>query len=250
MKRSEINKILKDALRFLEERKFCLPPFAFWTPEDWESKGPEADEIRDNLLGWDITNFGQGDFSKMGLVLFTLRNGNDHNPQYIKPYAEKIMIVEEEQETPMHFHFQKMEDIINRGGGNLLLKLYHSTDDKQLDRDTLIKVTLDGVIKEFAPGEIVRLTPGESITLPPRVYHTFYGEKGKGKVLVGEVSKVNDDKIDNCFLEPVGRFARIEEDEKPLHYLCFEYPKKGRVIIPPSLKLIKSDDYSQRRESG
>lgn len=135
------------------------------------------------------------------------------------------MIVEEEQQTPLHFHFNKLEDIINRGGGNLLLELYNSTDNEQLDKNTPVKVSLDGVIKEFAPGEIVRLTPGERITLPPRLYHTFYGEKGKGKILVGKVSKVNDDKTDNRFLEPIGRFAQIEEDEPVLYYLCFEYPE-------------------------
>jgi len=225
MKRSEVNRILKDTIKFLKERKFYLPPFAFWTSKDWKSKGHEVDEIRDNLLGWDITDFGKGGFSKFGLVLFTLRNGNDNNQKYIKSYAEKIMIVEENQETPMHFHFKKMEDIINRGGGNILLKLYNSTDDKQLDKNAPVRVSLDGVIKQFSPGKIITLTPGESITLPQRLYHTFYAENGRGKVLMGEVSKVNDDKIDNHFLEPIGRFPEIEEDEEALHCLCFEYPK-------------------------
>ena len=62
--------------------------------------------------------YGSGDFYKRGLFLFTLRNGKYNIDK--KPYAEKIMIVEEEQETPMHHHWSKMEDIINRGGGNLV----------------------------------------------------------------------------------------------------------------------------------
>jgi D-lyxose ketol-isomerase len=37
-------------------------------------KGKEYDEIRDNYLGWDITDFGSGDYHKQGLFLFTLRN--------------------------------------------------------------------------------------------------------------------------------------------------------------------------------
>ena len=227
MKRTEVNRILKDTIEFLEQMKFYLPPFAFWTSKDWEDKGHEADEIIDNLLGWDITDFGKGNFSRFGLVLFTLRNGNNGNPKYTKPYAEKIMIAEENQKTPMHFHFKKMEDIINRGGGNVLLELYNSTDDEQLDKNKPVRVSLDGIVKEFSPGEIIRLTHGESITLPQGVYHTFYAEDGKGKVLMGEVSQVNDDKTDNRFLEPIGRFPEIEEDKVPLHYLCFEYPKVG-----------------------
>jgi D-lyxose ketol-isomerase len=73
------------------------------------------------------------------------------------------------------------------------------------------------------PGGKVILTPGQSICLEPYVYHSFYGEKGRGKVLVGEVSAVNDDNTDNRFLEASGRFPRIEEDEKPLHLLVNDY---------------------------
>lgn len=34
---------------------------------EWAEKGDEIREIRDNMLGWDITDFGQGDFEKTGL---------------------------------------------------------------------------------------------------------------------------------------------------------------------------------------
>ena|SRR5690554_1431468 len=43
------------------------------------------------MLGWDITDFGSGEFYKRGLFLFTLRNGKYKVDK--KPYAEKIMIV-------------------------------------------------------------------------------------------------------------------------------------------------------------
>jgi D-lyxose ketol-isomerase len=75
-----------------------------------------------------------------------------------------------------------------------------------------------------ARGGIV-LEPGESVTLMPRMYHTFYGQAGQGKVLVGEVSRTNDDNRDNRFLEPVGRFPDIEDDETPYRLLCHEYPR-------------------------
>jgi len=77
------------------------------------------------MLGWDITDFGGGDFLKKGLLLFTMRNGNLYDDRYTKPYAEKYLIVEEGQVTPFHFHWKKMEDIINRGGGNLLVQVYN-----------------------------------------------------------------------------------------------------------------------------
>lgn len=223
MKRSEINRTLREATAFLEECRFALPPFARWSPADWAGRGPEADEIRHTGLGWDITDFGSGDFDRVGLVLITLRNGIHQDPRYPKPYAEKIMIAGEGQVTPTHYHAFKMEDIIVRGGGNLLIELHNSTPAGGL-ADTPVEVSLDGVRRTFRAGEVVRLTPGESICLPPRLYHRFYGEPGKGRVLVGEVSRVNDDRSDNYFLDPAGRFPEIEEDEPPFRYLCNEYP--------------------------
>jgi len=35
MKRSEINSAIKDTINWLEELKVHLPPFAYWTPEEW-----------------------------------------------------------------------------------------------------------------------------------------------------------------------------------------------------------------------
>lgn len=225
MKRSEINQIMKEALDFFAQQNAKYPPFVLWTPEEWETKGEEAKEIRDNMLGWDITDYGQGDFNKVGLLLITVRNGNQQDPQkYPKPYAEKLMVVREEQVTPMHFHHYKMEDIINRGGGNLVVKVYNSTADAGL-ADTEVRVSMDGVECTCPAGTELILHPGESITIPQGLYHRFWGEKGKGTVLVGEVSMCNDDQADNHFYDPVGRFPRIEEDEEPLYFLCNEYPE-------------------------
>ena len=224
MKRSEINALMRGAAAFFEAHRFCLPPFAFWSPAQWETKGREYDEIRDNMLGWDITDFGSGDFRRIGLLLFTVRNGNLSDPRYTKPYAEKLMIVEEDQITPFHFHWSKTEDIINRGGGNLLVQVYNSAKEEALDTASPVTVLSDGRRCEVPAGSVVRLTPGESITLYPGMYHQFWGEAGAGRVLLGEVSKVNDDKADNRFLEKTGRFPDIEEDEAPLYLLCSEYP--------------------------
>jgi len=227
MKRSEINRQIAEAKDLFSKNGIHLPPFAFWTPQDWAAKGHEAGEIRDNALGWDVTDFGSGDFARCGLFLFTLRNGNYGNPvRYPKSYAEKVMVVQEEQVTPMHFHWSKSEDIINRAGGNLVIELHKSTPDETLSRDAF-SVSIDGVRRDCRPGELAVLTPGESICLESYVYHKFYGEADKGPVVVGEVSAVNDDKADNRFLDPVGRFPVVHEDEPPLHLLCNEYPPAG-----------------------
>jgi D-lyxose ketol-isomerase len=222
MKRSEINQILQGAKAFMGEKQFVLPPWAYWSILEWKKNLQNAGEVVENMLGWDITDFGSGEFYKRGLFLFTIRNGNPDKDK--KSYAEKIMIVEENQETPMHFHWNKMEDIINRGGGNLVVELFNSDENENFSmNDVLVKV--DGVLNTIQPGGQVVLTPGESICLEQGVYHRFYGEEGTGRVLVGEVSAVNDDNTDNRFYQEIGRFPQIEEDEEPLHLLVSDYNK-------------------------
>ena len=222
MKRSEINKILLENIEFIDKMNFKLPKFAYFTPEEWKEKGHEYDEIRENMLGWDVTDYGHGNYRNIGLFLFTIRNGNINKPW--KNYAEKLLISDEDQYSPMHFHHNKMEDIINRGGGNLIVEVYNATDDDQL-ADTDVTVFIDGHSEVVPAGTKIRLTPGESITLPQRQYHAFWAEKGFGKVLIGEVSMVNDDNVDNRFYETQGRFPTIEEDEEPIYLLCNEYPE-------------------------
>ena len=222
MKRSEINRLIDDALIFFQEMNFKLPPWGYWSPLQWKENRDDLEEIIENQLGWDLTDFGSGNFRETGLLLFTIRNGNLLRDK--KPYAEKIMIVEEEQVTPMHFHWSKMEDIINRGGGNLMIQLYPSDENENL-ADFPFEVSLDGIRRRCHPGELVRLRPGESITLYQGLYHKFFGETGQGKVLVGEVSAVNDDHIDNRFHSEVGRFPDIEEDVAPTHLLVGDYAR-------------------------
>ena len=225
MKRSEINAALNEMEGFINKYRFALPPFCHFTPEEWQNKGAEYDEVRDNMLGWDITDYGLGDFDKVGFSLITLRNGNlEMQDKYKKTYAEKLLYLREEQYAPMHFHWSKMEDIINRGGGNVLIRVYNSTPDEQLDKVSGVKVNLDGREVIVSAGTQVRLTPGESISISPYMYHDFAVEKGTGPCLLGEVSECNDDNTDNRFLESIGRFPEIEEDEPPYRLLCNEYP--------------------------
>lgn len=222
MKRSEINKIMKEAVDFIDKMNFKLPPFAFWSPDEWAEKGKEYNEIRDNMLGWDITDFGSGDYLKEGLLMFTLRNGNFNDKAYVKPYAEKLLIVEEKQITPFHFHWSKMEDIINRGGGDLIVQVYNSTKEEEF-ADTDVDIYKDGYHYTVKAGDTVRIKPGESISIQSGMYHQFWAEGGK--ILLGEVSKVNDDRVDNRFYKVTGRFPTIEEDEQPLYLLGNEYPE-------------------------
>ncbi len=224
MKRSEINRAIRRMEAFAQKHGFPLPPFCGWTPEEWQAKNREYDEIRDNMLGWDVTDYGAGDFSRMGFSLITIRNGNFAKREtYPKPYAEKLLYIEEGQYSPMHFHWSKMEDIINRGGGTVLIKVYNAAADESL-ASTDVTLHCDGRSFAVPAGTQIRLAPGESISIQPYLYHDFNVEAGSGPVLLGEVSMCNDDVHDNRFLEPLGRFSTNEEDEPAYRLLCNEYP--------------------------
>jgi D-lyxose ketol-isomerase len=220
MKRSEINRLQREALELFAEYRFSLPLFARWSEADWREQAAAARYCMTHQMGWDVTDFGSGRFAERGLVIFCVRNGRQAMAEE-KPYAEKLLVVGEGQETPLHAHKIKMEDIIVRGGGNLMIELYNWRETGGL-ADTPVRVMVDGVEHRLDAGEPIRLAPGQSITITRNLWHRFYGEAGAGTVFVGEVSQVNDDLTDNYFLETLGRFAEIEEDEPKLYLLWNE----------------------------
>ena len=225
MKRSEINKALKELEAMCEKYCCYLPPFCHMTPADWEKAGHEYVEVRECMLGWDITDYGMGNFDKMGFSLITIRNGSQQMPEkYPKVYAEKLLFLKEGQYSPNHFHWFKTEDIINRGGGNVLIRVYNSLPNEEVDYESDVTVHTDGRTYTVPAGTQIRLTPGESIFIQQYLYHDFEVEPGTGDVLLGEVSQCNDDNNDNRFAEPMGRFATVEEDEPAYRLLCNEYP--------------------------
>lgn len=215
MKRSQINRTLREALALFARHHFALPPWATWSPETWATEPEAAAYCGRRQMGWDVTDFGAGRFADRGLLLFCVRNGVAGAANE-RPYAEKAMMVGEGQETPFHYHKVKMEDIIVRGGGNLVVELRRSSTVSA----NPIEVVVDNVSRRVAADEPIVLAPGQSITLPRGLAHRFYGEPGRGTVFVGEVSQVNDDHTDNYFLEPVSRFGEdLVEDEPPLYPL-------------------------------
>ena len=218
MKRSEINSHFERTVRMLDSISFRLPRFAYWTYDEWQNA--QIQTIRDTMRGWDITDFGTGRFDSVGAVLFTLRNGLPDGGG--TPYAEKIICLKDGQRLPCHYHVTKTEDIINRGGGVMWIKLYNAAADGGIDESGEVAYRSDGIARTAKAGEVIRIETGNSITLTPYLHHTFGAE---GDLVVGEVSSINDDKTDNYFAEKTERFAEIEEDEPPRAPLCNEYER-------------------------
>ena len=96
MKRSEINAYIKWAENLLAASNIRLPDMAYWSLEDWKAKRDQLDTVRKVELGWDITDFGSGDFAKLGAVLYTVRNGLLNDPKVGVPYCEKYIVMKEQ----------------------------------------------------------------------------------------------------------------------------------------------------------
>lgn len=180
MKRSEINNIVNASSVFFDKNGWILPP----SPR------------------WDVTDFGLGDFNRFGLLLINLCE----EPEY----CEKLMYAIKGQETPLHFHKKKKEDIICRNG---VLEIYlWNSNNGALDESSALLVKVNGVETKVGAGDKIILSAGERITILPFVWHKFYPKSDE--CIIGEVSTANDDLNDNFFHNPlIGRFSEIEEDE-------------------------------------
>ena len=223
MKRSEINSAILWAKDLLKKNNITLPKMAYWSMDEWKANADKLATVRKVMLGWDITDFGTNNFEEIGGVLYTVRNGDMNNPEIGVPYCEKYIIMKEGQRLPKHYHVFKTEDIINRAGGVLYVKLWNADPATGEELDTDVHVYMDGIEHVVKAGEEILVENGSSISLAPYVAHIFGPKDGTGALVVGEVSKVNDDNTDNYFLEDTARFAKIEEDEAALLPLCNEY---------------------------
>lgn len=224
MKRSEINSAIDYVIQACKDFMLPLPPFAFRTPEGWRAVGEDERELIDSMLGWDVTDFGTGEFLKYGLAVFVFRNGSFHHPDvYKKPYCEKLLYVRDGQILPFHFHWHKIEDIVNRGGGDLEITLWQSEPEREDFTDRDVTVTIDGKKVTVPAGGKITLRPGQSVTLMPYQYHQWQGVPGTGDVMLFEVSMTNDDHTDNRFKVPKDRIPSVEEDEPARHLMFADY---------------------------
>jgi D-lyxose ketol-isomerase len=211
MKRSQINAAIRDAKALFARHGWALPAWADWSVAEHDSHREQSAWLAARQLGWDVTDFGGGRFAERGLTLFCVRNGIQGDAAE-RPYAEKLLVVGVDQETPFHMHRVKMEDIIVRGSGTLAVEFTREGSLPEFG-----EVRVDGALVADPCAEPVRLKTGQSVTIPRGLQHRFWGEGET--VFVAEVSQCNDDFADNIFLQELPRFSKIEEDEPPLHPL-------------------------------
>ncbi len=219
MKRSQVNANMRWAKELLEANNISLPEFAYWSADEWRANKDSLDTIRKVYLGWDVKDYSD----EMGSVLFTIRNGRYDDATVGVPYCEKVIMFRDGKRLPVHYHKNKTEDIINRAGGIMQIRLYN-TKDGELDTVSPVKVYQDGIQHCYMPGEFIYIMPGNSITLEPLIAHSF-GPKPGSDIIIGEVSKINDDFTDNYRFEKIPAPCPVVEDEPMLYPLCTEYER-------------------------
>ncbi len=225
MKRSQINAAIDNAHEALAAHDIRLPHYAYWSPAEWKRAGPEYRRVMLNMLGWAVTDFGQGDFDNIGITMFDVRNGTPEHPEEGTPYGEKIFVLKPGQRLPFHFHWKKKEDIISYCGGTLMIQLYMANDDETMNEELPGTVYCDGVEKRFTAGQIFEIPQGGSLTITPKLYHRFWAKKGDRVLVGGEISTISVPKTDNRFGGNARRFVPIDEDEAPRYLLNIDYPK-------------------------
>ena len=227
MKRSDIDNAIDWAIECCKRKGVYLPEFAFWSSERWKEEDVKGTTkyMHKVKMGWDVTDYESGDFDHTGGVLFTVRNGEFFKPERGRVYCEKFLMMKAGQMLPCHFHWYKTEDIINRSGGTLRVYLWNSTpefDGWQKDLKGDVHVLIDSRPVTVAAGGYVDIKPGDSIYITPYMYHAFSAVETDGDLIVGEVSRCNDDANDNNF-NPYVNFSKIIEDVPARHILCGGY---------------------------
>jgi D-lyxose ketol-isomerase len=197
VKRSEVNKLIRDASACFTAHGWSLPPHP----------------------RWDVTDFGLGDWRQFGLVLVNLACERE--------YCEKLMYARKGMTTPAHCHRKKKEDIICRWG-ELAVQVWAQEPSKAHCSHFAINVNQEPVAVET--GSIIRLSSGSRVTLVPGIYHEF--KPLSDECVLGEVSTANDDLHDNFFVNPdVGRFSVIEEDERALVRLVSDFADRSNSVV-------------------
>ena len=211
MKRSFIDARIDEMRAACERHGALLPPFALWAEAEYRNDPVAAARILEGSLGWNVVEFEPGRFAEAGLCVFTLRMGDwrQLNHGRGRLYGEKVLLAQDGQRTPHHYHIVKTEDVVNRGGAKFVVELV-KVDRAGAPLKERFRALKDVKTLDLGPGAQVTLEPGESLTLDPFVAHAFWA-KG-GPTLAGEVSLANDDRSDNYFLPPLAPPAPIAED--------------------------------------
>lgn len=232
LKRSFINEKFRQAIEAVKRSGYPVPEYMMWSPEDWATKSREYQEIVDCQMGWDITDFGSGDFGKDGLVTFNPLNGKYGDARYVRPYGERLCFSwPGSNGGPLHYHRGKMEDLQNWSEGSMYVRHWNVTPYGERDFDSMVMVRIDGRRYMVKPGEIIEVKHHQRICSMPFIAHEGVAVDDvpyDPDALPGfcvELSSVVNDRVDNIYFEPWRKWdVDVIEDEPAQFCRVNEYP--------------------------
>ena len=158
MKRSRINDIMTAADEMMRSFGFTLPPFAYWNPEEFRARVNDgsARRIADARLGWDITDYGQGDStgsasscSRCETAFFPIWSAERHGLRGKAPDQPAG------PGHPMHTHFIKSRGHHQPGRRDSAVELFGSDANGNFDGEKGATVLTDGLERQLQPGEVL-----------------------------------------------------------------------------------------------
>ncbi len=213
--------MIKDAELLFELNGFRLPPFAYLMPSEWLTKSASYSELRHNGLGWMCTDFGA---DHGAVIRFILRRGDPEAEKYRKPYSEEIFMCRKGTSVPPHCHLSRMQDIVNRGGGVLTVRILGTR--KGMENVTLRKDGFTFTVHQYG---LVKLCEGESLTIPAGCIHEICADGDD--VAVSEISTFMCITSDDYFtVRKPARSLKLEEDEPPYRLLISDYKNLSACI--------------------
>ncbi len=235
-----IESMIKEAYPLMH-KAIPLPHYAMWSLLEWKTAyedNPESyEQLGNSGVGFDVflvskepSELGSASLWPAGIlpeqylsVLFTLSNGYPLEDGMSQPFAHKNIFRKKGRGSPLHHHHSKVEDALNHGPGNLYVLLYNNIQQDGrciVDNISEVQVNIDNVTHSYPPGILVKVAPGQRIHLPTSLYHAYLA--GPPYVVVEEVSGVNDDHNDNCFVDKdLKRFIEIKQTSKAPDVLLY-----------------------------
>ena len=158
MKRSEINRLIEDALKFFQEMHFKLPPLGYLDTGAMEQAGGIVRGSGNESVGMGPHGFWYREFQCGRVAAF--------HPSKRESATRPEALCGKNHDRPggtgdphAFSTGPKMEDIINRGGGNLMIQLYPSDREGGFAKKSF-QVSLDGLKRELKPRRLGQVAAG------------------------------------------------------------------------------------------
>ena len=233
MQRSEVNCLQREALRAFAEHRFALPPFATWNEAEWRNNPEAACYCHAHQMGWDITDFGSGDFAPRARDLPRPERRQGFSTE--KPYAKPPVVPRSTRRR-----------IISTASRWRTSSAAAAQPDPELAKyvdgalaEQPVTVTVDDGSASPAPASRSSASPARASPSPARSGTAFTPKRATGRVRRGGLAGERRP-YPQLFLRKGRPVRGIEEDQEKLYPLWNELKAVSWVRGPASFEASSS----------